>query len=150
MDGGSSPLRGTELVAKGKRARVERTQARSHLEKAEEFFAAADSSLGLGRHDAAMLDAIHAAISAADAVTVALAGVRSTDPDHARAVDLLQEVGPSGDVASHARQLRQLIARKNAVEYEARRSRTHEASDAVKRAGRHVDWARTVVDAANF
>jgi HEPN domain-containing protein len=137
-------------VAKGKRVKVERTQARSHLEKAEEFLAAADSSLESGRHDAAMLDAIHAAISAADAVTVALAGVRSTDPDHARAADLLEEVGPSGDVARHARQLRQLIARKNVVEYEARRSRATEASDAVKRARRFVGWARTVVEAAQF
>jgi len=95
-----------------------------------------------------MLDAIHAAISAADAVTCALAGVRSTDPDHSRAADLLEEIGPKGEVASHARQLRQLLANKNAVEYESRRTRAGEVSDSLKRAERLTEWASRVVTAA--
>jgi hypothetical protein len=36
--------------------------------------------------------AIHAAISGTEAAAIALAGVRSTDPDHQRAGDLLDEV----------------------------------------------------------
>ena len=102
-------------------------------------------------HDAAMLDAIHAAISAADAVTVALAGQRSADPDHGRAADLLDEVGGrSSEVRAHARQLRQLLGRKNAVEYESRRATAREAADAVKRADRLVAWASGVVEAAKL
>lgn len=71
-------------MATGKRVKVDRGQARVHLQKAGEFLAAARASLGAGRADAATLEAIHAAISATDAVTLALAGVRSNDPDHAR------------------------------------------------------------------
>jgi hypothetical protein len=102
-------------------------------------------------YDAAMLNAIHAAISATDAVTVALAGQRSADPDHGRAADLLDEVGGgSSEVSAHARQLRQLLARKNVVEYESRRAAAGEAMDAVKRADRLVAWATGVVGAAKL
>ena len=137
-------------MPRAKRVNVERRQARAFLAKADEFVAAARSSLEAGRRDAAILDAIHAAISATDAVTCAFAGTRSTDPDHARAADLLEEIDPMGDVASHARQLRQLLAKKNAVEYESRRATSKEAADAVKRAERFVEWAQDLVAAAKL
>ena len=44
-----------------------------------------------------------------------------------------------------ARQLRALLARKNAGEYESRRATAKEAADAVARATRLVEWARGVV-----
>ena len=101
-------------------------------------------------HDAAMLNAIHAGISATDAATIALVGIRSADPDHARAADLLEEVATTGpgDARKGARQLRQLLARKSAVEYQSRRAAAGEAADAIKRAMRLIDWARGVVNAA--
>jgi hypothetical protein len=96
-----------------------------------------------------MLNAIHAGISASDAVTVALVGRRSADPDHQRAVDLLEEVAPgSREIGMHVRQLRALLARKNVVEYESRRATAREAADAVERAHRLVTWARQTVERA--
>ena len=134
------------MAAKGKKVEVPRRDAPSYLAKSAEFQAAAERALGEGQRDAAMLNAIHAAISAADAVTVALAGVRSRDPDHQRAADLLDEVvGGSGDGKTRVTQLRGLLERKNAVEYESRRTRAKEAADSVKRARRIVDWARDIV-----
>ena len=57
-------------------------------------------------------------------------GKHSTDPDHQRAVDLLETVGDRApNVGQRAPQLRALLKRKNLVEYEARR-----ASDAEARA----------------
>jgi len=136
---------------KGKRTEASRTEAGSYLEKSKEFLAAADSSEGQGNHDATMLNAIHAAISATDAVTVALAGVRSTDPDHLRAADLLEEVGSrSEELSGHASQLRQLLSRKNIVEYESRRATAREAADAWKRADRFVAWAAQVISDARL
>jgi HEPN domain-containing protein len=138
-------------VARDKRVDAPRSQARSYLEKAKQFLNAAKDAVDESRHDAAMLAAIHAAISAADAVTVALAGQRSADPDHSRAVDLLDEVGGGAtEVTSHARQLRQLLGTKNVVEYESRRAMARDAADAVRRANRLVAWASTVVDAARL
>jgi hypothetical protein len=93
-----------------------------------------------------LLNAIHAAISALDAVTAALAGLRSADPDHQRAVDLLEEVASgSEEITTRVRQTRQLLARKNMVEYESRRATAKEARDAVERASRIVDWAAVTV-----
>jgi len=55
-----------------------------------QFLAEADTAATANRPDAAMLCAIHAAISAADAVTIGLSQLRSTDPNHAAAADLLR------------------------------------------------------------
>jgi hypothetical protein len=138
-------------MARSKRIAVPRGQARSYLEKARQFVDAARDAADRSLHDAAMLDAIHAAISATDAVTVALAGRRSADPDHGRAADLLDEVGAgSSEVSARVRQFRSLLGKKNIVEYESRRATAREAADAVKRAERLVDWAAGVVEAARL
>jgi hypothetical protein len=93
-----------------------------------------------------MLNAIHAAISASDAVTAVLAERRSADPDHQRAVDLLEEVaGQSGEIKTRVRQLRMLLGKKNVVEYESRRATAREATDSVERAERFVEWAKEIV-----
>jgi HEPN domain-containing protein len=96
-----------------------------------------------------MLNAVHAAISATDSVTVTLVLKRSGDPDHQRAASLLEEAaGSSPEIRAHVRQLRELLARKNVVEYESRRATARDASDALKRAERFVAWAREVVSRA--
>jgi hypothetical protein len=103
------------------------------------------------RNDAAMLNAVHAAIIATDAVCVALAGRRSADPDHQRAADLLQEIGgKSVDVTNSVKQVRMLLAKKNVVEYESRQASAKEASEAVNRAYRFVEWASQTVEDAHL
>lgn len=126
-----------------------RSQAALYLGKAQEFGSEARAALESGRYDAAMLSAVHAAISGGDAVAVAFAGVRSADPDHQRAVDLLSDVARgSTDIAARAKQLRALLQKKNLVEYESRRATAKEAADAVERAERLVRWATTTVTRA--
>jgi HEPN domain-containing protein len=138
-------------MAKGKTLQVRRGEARLYLDKAIQFIDQARSGLDAGRNDAALLNAIHAAISGTDATTIALAGVRSTDPDHQRAADLLEEVaGSAPDGRERARQLRTLLARKNAVEYESRKASARDARDGVERAGRIVDWAKEVLAKARL
>jgi len=138
-------------MAKGKTTQVRRGEARLYLDKADQFVEQARFGLDAGRNDAALLDAIHAAISGTDAVTTALAGVRSSDPDHQRAADLLEEVaGSAPEVRERARQLRALLARKNTVEYESRKASAREAREGVDRAGRIVDWAKGVLENARL
>ncbi len=123
-----------------------RREASLYLAKAEQFVEQAQVARESSRHDAAMLNSIHAAISAADAVAVALSGRRSADPDHQRAVDLLEEVGGrSESITIQVRQLRALLAKKNAVEYESRRATAKEAAEAVARAVRIVEWVGETV-----
>ncbi|MGH2554829.1 MAG: HEPN domain-containing protein [Actinomycetota bacterium] len=139
------------MTPAGRRIAVARYQAASHLAKAVQFLDAARSASESSHHDATLLNAIHAAISATDAVCIALAGMRSTDPDHLRAADLLDEIaGKTGAVGAHARQLRQLLSRKNVVEYESRRATLREGTDALARATRLLDWARDVVTSARL
>lgn len=138
-------------MAKGKTTQVRRGEARLYLDKAVQFIEQARSGLDADRNDAALLDAIHAAISSTDAATVALAGVRSTDPDHQHAADLLEEVaGSAPEGRERARQLRTLLARKNTVEYESRKASVKDARDGVERAGRIVDWAKDVLAKARL
>jgi HEPN domain-containing protein len=139
------------MVRRPKTVSVSRAEARLYLAKAEQFSAEAGAALGGARNDAAMLNAIHAAVSAVDAVTAALTGLRSADPDHQRAIDLLEEVASGSDeVKARARQVRQLLARKNIVEYESRRATAKEARQAVERAKRVLTWAAQTVRRARL
>lgn len=125
---------------------TEPSYAPAFLGKARQFLADADRALADSHYDSALLLSVHAAISAGDAVTVALGRVRSTDPDHSRAVTLLREVaGRSVDVEDKARQYAGLIGTKHTVEYESRRTRIDEAAGGVKRAERLIGWASQIV-----
>jgi uncharacterized membrane protein len=128
-----------------------RAEARLYLAKAEEFIQVGRQASEAHHHDATLLNAVHGVISATDSVTVALARRRSTDADHQRAADLLEEVaGGSSDLRTHVRQLRDLLAKKNVAEYESRRATAREAADALRRAERFVQWAREIVERARL
>ncbi len=125
----------------GRTTEVPRREARVLFAKAREFLAAAQAASDEDHHDASLLNAVHAAIAASDAVCVALLGRRSSDPDHQRAVDLFENVADmEPDARLRARQLRSLIAKKNFVAYEARRATAAEARDGLDRATRFVAW----------
>jgi HEPN domain-containing protein len=132
-----------------KRVEIPRANANIYLGMAQQFVHAARRELDAGHADASLLAAVHAAISAADAITVASAGERSTDSDHMRLVDRLQEhLGSSAEVRARARQLGALLGKKNLVEYEARRATLDEARDGLARALRLVEWSGEVVKSA--
>lgn len=139
------------MTVRRKTVATPRSEAQLYLAKAKQFSAEAIAAMKSSRNDAAMLNAVHAAISATDGVCVALAGRRSTDPDHQRAADLLQEIGgKSRDLSSNVKQLRMLFAKKNLVEYESRQASSKEAADAVKRADRFVRWASQTIEDAHL
>lgn len=138
-------------MARLKTHEVPKAKARSHLAKANEFLAAAVAARDEEQHNAALLLAIHAGLSAGDAVTVALEGVRSTDPDHLRAADLLEAVArQSEDVRERTAQLRGLLKLKKLVEYEDRRVSAREAETGTKRAERLAQWAVAQIERARI
>ena len=129
----------------------QRAYARMYLGKAMEFLAAARAANAAQQYDAGLLLAIHSGISSSDAVTVALAGLHSKDPDHLKAVDLLESIAAqSTDIRARATQLRSLLKMKNMVEYEERRTTSAEATEGFKRAKRLAEWAATEVDRARI
>jgi hypothetical protein len=121
-----------------------KTDARHFLAKASQFLASMEDDLAAERWDAAGLAAIHAGISAGDAVLGYRGGVRSAGRDHRAAVDLLQEV--VGDAATEpGRHLKRLVDKKNLVEYEQRRLTQTEVLDLAVHARRFVAWAKEQV-----
>lgn len=136
-----------ELPKQRKVVEASRAEAKLYLAKALEFLEEARAALSESRRDAAILNAVHAAISAADAATAASAGVRSANPDHQRTADLLEEVtGRSTRPAVHIGQFRKLLSKKNLVEYLSRRATATEAKEEVIRAERFVAWAKRFVE----
>lgn len=139
------------MIGRRKTVQARRSDSRLYLAKAQQFCTESIAATKNSRHDAGMLNAIHAAISAADAVCIALGGRRSSDTDHQRAADLLQEIGGrSADITIQVRRLRELLAKKNAVEYESRQATAKEAAAAVQKAERFVNWASKTVGAARL
>ena len=67
----------------------QRNHARSFLKKAEEYLASAEANLVAARYTVAAGDAIHAGISAKDAVVTELTGTTIKAKDHAVAAKQL-------------------------------------------------------------
>lgn len=99
----------------GRRTRpVPRDHAFSYLAKAQQFLVVAESARADGLWDAVGLNAVHAVISAVDAVMVFRGGLRSVAQDHRAARDLLEDVvGP--DAKPSLRHLTAVLAKKNLV-----------------------------------
>jgi hypothetical protein len=123
---------------------VARSHARRLLAKADEFALCAQTERTAERYSAAGLAAVHAAIAAADAVTVHTAGVVSTGTSHFAVVQLLQRCLPEGLPASAERQLLGLLRLKNDIEYTERALTDPEARVLVDQAVRFVRWSHHV------
>lgn len=123
--------------------RVASAQARQFLGKAEEFLTAARESLEAGHTLASTSLAVHAGISAGDAISGARTGQRAAGQDHAQAATLLNGAGSEGKDA--ARILTRLLPLKNRAEYEPDDVPKATARRAVEQAERIVRIARQVV-----
>jgi len=123
--------------------RVTPAQARNYLAKADEFLAASRQSLDAGYTLAAASLAVHAGISAGDAICGARTGQRAAGSDHAQGAALLARAGREGKDA--ARLLARLMPLKNRAEYEPQDVPKATATRAVDQAERIVQIARQVV-----
>ena len=130
-------------MARSARTRsVSRAQIVAYASKAEEYVAAAVAELAAGRAIAATSLAIHAGISAADAVCGARLGKRSAGQNHDQLLVLLREAGRDG--ATVEKELRRLLPLKTKAEYEPEDIPISTAAKAVKRAERSVRIAQRV------
>jgi hypothetical protein len=128
--------------------KVDRTQARHHLDRAESFRRAMidlrDLADDLHRYGYAVaLLAVHAAISVADAVLIAYTGRRSNDRDHRTALGALRELcGLRGADREGIRQLGWLLSRKTDFAYGDKRiDLTKDVAHAKDSAERFFAWA---------
>ena len=123
------------MPGKRRTGSVSPTTAGNYLKKAVEFAAAMEASLQDERWNAAALAAVHAAISAGDAMLAAFVGIRSAEQDHREIVTLLSDhLGEDGKQA--ARHLQRVLASKNLVAYEERLMTRSEAEQMAERVRR--------------
>jgi HEPN domain-containing protein len=120
--------------------------ARNFLRKAQEYLAAAEDSLAAERHTPAAGDAIHAGISAKDAIVTALTGTTGQGKNHAAAAgELKQALGQRPDATAAERALRELISAKSEVEYGVALVTAAKAEPLVRRARTLVELAVQIV-----
>jgi len=118
---------------------VDKSEYQDYLAKAKDFAFMMDLSLEQGKWNSAGLQAVHAVISAGDAVIVYYGGMRSIELDHRQVVGLLHDI--IGEAASTAgKHVSMVVAKKNLVEYERRSIIQAEARDMVEHAKRFLEW----------
>jgi len=122
---------------------VDKSVFKNYLRKSEEYFGAAQECLRAGRWNAAVINAVHCGISACDALTVFMLGIRHAGERHEDAISLLQTAGLPKDVLiAKSRQLSRLLGIKNAAEYEERLMDKKDANEAVRDAERFFSWVK--------
>lgn len=120
--------------------------AKAFLGKAEEYLASAKDNLVAERYTAAAGDAIHAGISAKDAIVTALTGATRKGKDHAAAVkELKAALGKRADAPAAEKALRELIGAKGDVEYGTGLLTVTKSEPLVRRARLLVDLAVQIV-----
>lgn len=124
---------------------VSKADHSNYLKKAVEFYETMQECLSKGKWNAAGLNAIHAGISAADALLVFFHGMRSTSPKHDDIIKLVTSLITYRDTKPNVSHLRNLIGMKNIVEYEVRLIDRYEALLLSKHATRFLEWVRSLL-----
>jgi uncharacterized protein (UPF0332 family) len=117
----------------------------NYLKKADEFFEIMKGSFAKRKFNATVLNAIHCAMSSADALTVFYKGVRHAGERHEDVVSLLNTLGLP-DMQSKNRQLLDLLRIKNSAEYEEKLMTETNASDSIKNAERFSKWVKETLN----
>ena len=126
-------------------AATDKSQYANFWTKAVDFREAMRQSMASENWNAAALNAVHAAISANDALLVFLHGVRSSSPKHDDAVKLLKSLVKHTDAPTNASRLRRLLAAKNMVEYEETMCTAAKARDLAKHIERFMGWIESLL-----
>ena len=131
------------MVARHHRTRnVERARAVGYLKKADEFFDSMNHAMQAERWNAVGLNAVHCAISMADAILVKFSGTRSISNDHMVVVDLIKQNLNIKDIDNKLNALLRILAKKSLIEYDSIPFSKSDALDISKQAERFYIWSR--------
>jgi hypothetical protein len=129
------------MTAKSKTSAVHSSLSENYFKKAQEYRDSMNQALADRRPNAAALNGIHCAISAADSLCVHFHGKRSSSKDHSDAVRLLAELFADAETRRQANRLGVILEKKNQVEYEERMFSQAEALSLAKQVERLFSWA---------
>ena len=128
------------MTAKSRTSALHSSAAENYFRKAHEYRDSMNLALADNRPNAAALNGIHCAISAADSLCVRFHGKRSSSKDHSDVVRLLAELFADAEGRHQANRLGTILAKKNQVEYEERMFSQTEAVNLVKQVERLFTW----------
>ncbi|MHB8894614.1 MAG: HEPN domain-containing protein [Candidatus Geothermincolia bacterium] len=124
---------------------VNRSAARVFWRRAMECAAMMEEAFSRGQWEAVGVNAVHAAISANDAVLSALRGLKPASADHKDAARVLMSQLKDDDAQKAGKRLGVIVAKKSRVEYEDKRFTEKEARGIVLDTQRFLDWAKRIV-----
>lgn len=131
------------IAKKIKSAIVAKDDAINYLKRARELLASMRSNLAVSQWSAAVIDGVHAAISANDSLTVAYSGKRCISSNHVDAVEFLKQSLPK-NLMPDLQRLKKIISIKSHVEYGPSLTTEKEALDVAKDVERFMAWAEKV------
>ena len=120
---------------------VDKHKYKNYLTKANEFFDMMNESFARRKFNATVLNAIHCAITSADALTVFYKGVRHAGERHEDVVALLNTLGLP-EMQNKNRQLLALLHIKNSAEYEEKLMTENNALDSIRNTERFYKWVK--------
>jgi len=123
---------------------VDRSKYRNYLTKSEEFLDTANDAFERTRYNASVLNAVHAIISAADALLVFVKGLRYAGTRHEEAVELFSTIF-SGD-REHEKNVSRfgtILSIKNKAEYLEVLLSSKDASNALRDATRFLSYVKS-------
>ncbi len=92
---------------------IERSEYKTYLKKASEFYDIMLQAKESGKWNAVGLNAVHCAISSSDAMLVFYAGIRSTSDNHLSVIALLSNSVRLPEVKSKCETLRKILVKKS-------------------------------------
>lgn len=123
---------------------VERVNFRNYLQKAEECAGSAIENFEKRRWNSAGIMAIHAAISAADAICTYFLGKRYAGERHEGVIDLFRTAQIDKELLDkNTMRLSRLIGIKNMAEYEERLLHEDDATRLIKEMQRFLEFVKT-------
>jgi hypothetical protein len=88
--------------------------------------------------------AVHAAIAYNDALTIAFRGIKSTEGDHRKAADVLQQALGHRAAAEQVSRLRSILALKDRISYGGQYYTLQEAQQLLQSAEAFAEWAEAL------
>ncbi|MEA2004940.1 MAG: HEPN domain-containing protein [Acidobacteriota bacterium] len=131
------------MTPKLKSKKVEKSLYSNYLKRAEECYNAAQECFEKANWNASTICAIHACISACDAMCIYYLGKRHSGEKHNTAVSLFREIKDhSRNLNKNANRLNKIINIKNMAEYEERLVFKSEAEKILKSMERFFNYVR--------
>lgn len=121
---------------------TERDKYLVYQKKATDFFQTALDAYQKQNWNSTGLESIHCVISAIDMLTVFFNKRRCASPDHYDSVVFLEQAFSRPEVTEQSARLRDILGKKNLIEYEGRNFTRKEAEDILKKCERFFEWAR--------